>query len=103
MDGGALLIRARCDDDTLRLTVNAHEAALTEYTRDRVPFDWAAPQSNLGLALASLGERESRTAHLREVVAAWEAHLTMTASTWPQGRVQDVRSHIAQARADNDQ
>ena len=68
------LIRAWCDDDALRLTVNAHEAALTEYTRDRVPFDWAATQCNLGLALASLGERESRTAHLRKAVAAWEAH-----------------------------
>jgi len=32
--------------------------ALKEWTRERVPLDWALSQNNLGLALASLGQRE---------------------------------------------
>ena len=39
-------------------------AALEEMTRDRVPLDWARTQMNLGLALWTLGERESGTARL---------------------------------------
>jgi hypothetical protein len=40
-----------------------------------VPLDWAATQSNLGLALKTLGERESDTAQLTEAVAAFRAAL----------------------------
>jgi tetratricopeptide (TPR) repeat protein len=36
-----------------------------------VPLDWAQTQSNLGLALWRLGERESGTARLEEAVAAY--------------------------------
>lgn len=46
--------------------VAAHRAALQEYTRDRVPLDWAQTQNNLGNALSSLGERESGTARLEQ-------------------------------------
>jgi hypothetical protein len=42
---------------------------LNERTRERVPLDWAMMQSNLGLALARLGEREAGTAKLEEAVA----------------------------------
>jgi len=42
----------------------AFRAALEERTRERVPLDWATTQSDLGLALAILGERESGTARL---------------------------------------
>jgi hypothetical protein len=35
-----------------------------------VPLDWAITQNNLGSALVALGERESRTALLKEAVAA---------------------------------
>jgi hypothetical protein len=57
-------------------------------------------QNNLGNALATLGERESGTARLEEAVVAWEVCLTVTASAWPQSWVEDVRSHIARARAE---
>ena len=33
-------------------------AALNSVVRDRVPLDWAATQSNLGNALATLGQRK---------------------------------------------
>jgi hypothetical protein len=36
-----------------------------------VPLDWATTQSNLGLALSRLGERESGTERLLEAVAAY--------------------------------
>ena len=44
-------------------------------TRERVPLDWATTQNNLGIALWSLGERESGTARLEEAVAAYRAAL----------------------------
>ncbi|HEX2711738.1 MAG TPA: tetratricopeptide repeat protein, partial [Candidatus Acidoferrales bacterium] len=40
-----------------------------------VPLDWGAAQNNLGLALASLGKRESGTQHLQEAVEAYRAAL----------------------------
>ena len=49
--------------------------ALTEWTRERVPLDWATTQNNLGNALQTLGERESGTARLEEAVAAYRAAL----------------------------
>jgi tetratricopeptide (TPR) repeat protein len=48
---------------------------LKEYTRERVPLDWAATQNNLGNALQSLGEREAGTARLEEAVGAHRAAL----------------------------
>ncbi len=41
----------------------------------RVPLDWAATQTNLGLALARLGERESDTARLEQAVVVYRAAL----------------------------
>ena len=61
----------------------AFRAALTEWTRERVPLDWAMTQNNLGIALSSLGERESGTARLEEAVAAYRAALT----EWTRERV----------------
>src|SRR5262249_11480944 len=59
----------------LEAAVAAYRAALEERTRDRVPLDWAATQSNLGNALEALGERESGTGHLEATVAAYLAAL----------------------------
>ena len=44
--------------------VAAYRAALGEWTRERVPLDWAMTQNNLGLALQEFGDRESGTARL---------------------------------------
>jgi len=48
-------------------------AALEERTRERVPLQWAATQYNLGIALETLGERESGTASLEAAVEAYRA------------------------------
>jgi tetratricopeptide (TPR) repeat protein len=76
--GNALWGLGERESGTARLeeTVEAHRAALTERTRERVPLDWAGTQNNLGNALASLGERESGTARLEEAVAAYRAAQT---------------------------
>jgi tetratricopeptide (TPR) repeat protein len=59
----------------LEEAVAAYRAALQEYTRDRVPLEWAATQTNLGVALYALGARESGTAQLEEAIAAYRAAL----------------------------
>ncbi len=76
--GIALVTLGERESGTARLdeAVSAYRAALTERTRDRVPFDWAATQNNLGNALRTLGERESGTARLDEAVSAFRAALT---------------------------
>jgi tetratricopeptide (TPR) repeat protein len=89
------------DPGRLEEAVAAFRAALEESTRDRAPLDWAAAQYNLGLALSALGGRESGTGRLEEAVAAWEACPTVATSAWPPERVQEVRSAIEQARAEN--
>jgi hypothetical protein len=60
----------------LEEAVAAYRDALTEYTRERVPLDWAMTKNNLGNALSTLGARESDTAHLEEAVAAFRDALT---------------------------
>ena len=57
---------------------------MQEYTRARVPLEWAMTQMNLGNALQTLGERESGTARLEEAVAAYrEALQEMTRARVP--------------------
>lgn len=51
--------------------VTAYTKALKEFTRDRVPLDWAMTQMNLGTALLRLGERESGTVRLDQAVTAY--------------------------------
>jgi tetratricopeptide (TPR) repeat protein len=55
--------------------VTTYREALKEFTRERVPLDWAQTQNNLGNALRALGERESGTAKLEEAVAAYREAL----------------------------
>ncbi|HEX2151317.1 MAG TPA: hypothetical protein VHG31_04885, partial [Stellaceae bacterium] len=76
--GNALASLGERESGMARLeeAVAAYRAALTEYTRERVPLDWAATQNNLGSALLRLGERGSGTARLEEAVAAYRAALT---------------------------
>ena len=68
--GTALSTLGERESGTARLeeAVEAYRAALKEWTRERVPLDWAVTQNNLGTALSRLGERESGTARLEEAV-----------------------------------
>ena len=66
---------ARAARQRLEEAVAAFREALKEWTRERVPLDWAMTQNNLGVALWRLGERESGTARLEEAVAAYREAL----------------------------
>ncbi|MCH7635262.1 MAG: tetratricopeptide repeat protein, partial [Proteobacteria bacterium] len=63
------------DSAWLTRAENSFRTALGIFTRDQAPLQWAATQSNLGNALAALGEREEGTARLEEAVAACRAAL----------------------------
>ena len=60
----------------LEEAVASYRAALTEWTQERAPLKWAVTQSNLGAALAALGERENETARLEAAVPTYRAALT---------------------------
>ena len=66
----------------------------------RRDITWAEAQTNLGISLSTLGERESGTARLEEAVAAFDACLTIIDTAWPEDGVQEVRSHRDMSRAD---
>jgi tetratricopeptide (TPR) repeat protein len=71
--GTALSTLGERERGTARLeeALAAFREALKEWTRERVPLQWAMAQNNLGTALSDLGERESGTARLEEAVAAY--------------------------------
>ncbi|MGO9422956.1 hypothetical protein [Roseiarcus sp.] len=75
--GAALRPLGERESRTARLeeAVAAFRAALEEFTRERVPLQWAATQSNVGNVLAALGRGESGTARLEEAVSAYRAAL----------------------------
>jgi tetratricopeptide (TPR) repeat protein len=54
-----------------------YRKVLDDWTRERVPLQWATTQNNLGNALASLGERESGTQTLTKAVDAYREALTV--------------------------
>ncbi|HHL22678.1 MAG TPA: tetratricopeptide repeat protein [Aliiroseovarius sp.] len=67
----------------LEAAVTAYENALKEWSRDRVPLDWAGTQNNLGNALSTLGSREHDPARLEAAVTAYENAL----KEWSRDRV----------------
>ena len=68
--GNSRAARARLEE-----AVIAFHDALEEFTRERMPLDWAKTQNNLGLALTTLGEREGSTVRLEQAVVAFRQAL----------------------------
>ena len=52
-----------------------HKLALEDWPQESAPIDWAAAQHSLGIALRTLGERETGTARLEAAVAALQETL----------------------------
>jgi len=75
--GNALAELGEHESGTKRLeeAVAAYREALREWTRERVPLDWAITQNNLGTALWRLGEREGGTERLEEAIIAYHEAL----------------------------
>jgi tetratricopeptide (TPR) repeat protein len=71
------------DNQALLEAIGVYRRALTLAPRCLRPIDWAGTQNNLGNALWTLGERESRTTRLEEAAAACRAAL----EEWTRERV----------------
>src|SRR6266851_1281971 len=91
------LVKREAGTGRLEEAVAAYRLALEEWTRERVPLDWARTQMNLGTALSRLGEREAGTARLEEAVAAWDTCLTVLESAWPPEWVRSIRNRRDEA------
>jgi tetratricopeptide (TPR) repeat protein len=63
------------DNAALLSAIERFQRLVTLAPRARVPLDWATIQDNLGIALWTLGARESGTSRLEEAVAAYRAAL----------------------------
>jgi hypothetical protein len=100
--GTALRTLGERESGTARLeeAVAAFRAALEEWTRERVPLNWAMTQNNLGNALRTLGEREGGTARLGEAAAVWDQCLTVVATAWPHEWVEPIRTNRETALAE---
>ena len=61
--------------DFLEEAIAVYREALKELTRDRVPLEWAATQTNLGNSLGILGKRKSDHRLMEEAVAAHQEAL----------------------------
>ena len=59
------------DNGALLSAIERYKRLVELMPRERVPLDWAMKQNNLGIALWTLGARESGTARLEEAVAAY--------------------------------
>jgi tetratricopeptide (TPR) repeat protein len=73
----------RGDNAALRSAIEVFRDALKEWTRERVPLEWATTQNYLGIALWTLGERENGTERLLEAVDAYRDAL----KEWTRERV----------------
>jgi tetratricopeptide (TPR) repeat protein len=63
------------DNGALLSAIERHKRLLEMTPRERVPLQWATTQHNLGVALSTLGQRESGTAKLEEAMAAFREAL----------------------------
>ena len=75
--GNALstLGRREASPDRLERATVAYRKALTLYTRERAPLEWAKAQFSLGVALRELAARETGTERLEQAIAANQAAL----------------------------
>lgn len=65
----------RGDNTALLQSIDMWRLVLQQRPREQVPLDWAATQTNLGIALEKLGERDGDPGHLKEAVALFRAAL----------------------------
>ena len=61
---------------TLHKAIEAFEAALTVYTREAHPLDWATEQQNIGNSWSAMPD-DDRGESLHKAIAAYEAALTV--------------------------
>ena len=60
---------------TLQQAVAAYKSALTEFSRDRFPQQWATTKNNLGAALQKLASREDDPKIMQDAITSYECAL----------------------------
>lgn len=77
--GNALCILGARHNDTaaLHAATSQYQEALTIFTREQRPIEWAAANNNLGNALWELGQREDDMALVRSAIATYRDSLTV--------------------------
>ena len=68
------------DPAQLREALTAFREVLKEYTRDKLPADWAATQYGIGKTLLILGQLESDPAQLKDAIKAFRDYLDVYVS-----------------------
>ena len=71
------------DNPALVMAIDNYRLVLKEWTRERVPLNWARTQNNLGNALRALGRREAGTERLEQAVQSYKGAL----EEWPRESV----------------
>ncbi|MDK2957854.1 MAG: hypothetical protein PWQ57_3352, partial [Desulfovibrionales bacterium] len=61
------------DNQALEKSIDVYTDILESCSRQDAPLQWALAQNNLGVALRTLGERESGTTRLKQGVEAYRA------------------------------
>jgi tetratricopeptide (TPR) repeat protein len=79
--------------------VAAFRAPLEEYSRERVPLQWALTQENLGLALQALGEKELSTDRMDQAIAAFRTALEVFEQAGASYNIEKARRNLALAEA----
>jgi tetratricopeptide (TPR) repeat protein len=89
----------------LEEAVAAYREALKEWTRERVPLDWATAQVNLGNALAVLAKRQKSSASMEEALAcmrnAVEVYRQAGESYWlpaAQSRITEMEAELIELK-----
>jgi tetratricopeptide (TPR) repeat protein len=100
--GVSLAILGERESGTARLeeAAAAYRDTLKEYTRERVPLDWAMTQNNLGATLRALGARESGTARLEEAVAAFRDAIKVVEHSGASHYLAVAQRNLASAEAE---
>ena len=74
-DGLATLGTRKPGTDRLEQAAEAYRRALTVYTRQHTPLEWAKTHNSLGLALKALGDRQADKERLEQAIGAHQAAL----------------------------
>ena len=102
--GNALQSLGARESGTARLTeaVEAYRAALAEYTRERVPLDWAMITGNQGVALMHLAERRADLDTAEQALAQIEMALTASRDGGHEANAAYYEKMLPRARAVRD-
>jgi tetratricopeptide (TPR) repeat protein len=85
------------DNGALLLAVERYKALLKITPHDRTPLDWTETQNDLGLALSSLGERETDTVNLEQAIVAFREALTEVSREHVPLRWAAIQNNLANA------